>query len=137
MLLNIFIAKELIKIQAPDFKSFEELNNDNGCNLESMASEWSYSCQQLENMANKTVKSVKGQDDLTFWADDPSHGAGNKLFKQKDEPDKERTDVTEQNDPEPQGEAEFQRYALIPGTEIMWDYIRDEPVDMVTYDIND
>ena len=99
-----------------------------------MASEWSTASHKLENIASETLKSVKANRDLTFWKADPTHGPGEQIFKRKGEPDEERT---EQNEREKHEEPEFQHYGLIPGTDIMWDFLHDEPVDMVTYDIND
>ena len=95
-----------------------------------MTSKWSISSHELENIASETLKSIKLNQDLEFWKADPTHGPVEPIFKQKEEPERK-----EQNEREPNQEAEFQQYGLIPGTDIMWDFLHDEPVDMVTYDM--
>ena len=95
-----------------------------------MASKWSISSHELESISSETLKSIKLNHDLEFWKADPTHGPVEPIFKRKEELERK-----EQNKREPNQEAEFQQYGMIPGTDIMWDFLHDEPVDMVTYDM--
>lgn len=136
----MFIAKELVQIQNPDFKSFEQLNANRGMMLESMATSWEFACEKLANLARKIIKSVKIQDDLDFWTPDPTHATQTDLFRSKEaekKPEKkqEKKPMAPIAPPPVQEEQEVQQqYGYIEGTGILWDYINNEPVDLVVYE---
>ena len=101
--------------------------------LEEMAIKWSDSTETLASIATSTVKSVKEQEDLVFWKDCK---LDEKLdIYQDTEPvmQVKREPVSTENlpgtsrDPPP-------RFGLVPGTQILWDFVNNEPVDMVIYE---
>ena len=97
-----------------------------------MASVWSAACKKLAKLAHKTIKSVKIQDDLDFWTADPTHATQTDLYQSK-EPEQTQDEPTVPA--RAQENPVVQQYAYIDGTDILWDFINNEPVDYVVHDI--
>ena len=103
-----------------------------------MASEWSASTKKLASIATSTMKSVKEQEDLDFWKD-CKFDEKLDIF-QSPEPmmpaKKEVTDAAKNPPREPPAQNEYDepQIAFVPGTQILWDFVNNEPVDMVVYE---
>ena len=115
------------------------MSRSNGVELENMAFKWSASTKKLASIADSTMKSVKEQEDIEFWKDCKLDD--NLDIFQHTEPEMpakklQATDTRETLPREPPAQIEYNepRIDFVPGTQILWDFVNNEPVDMVVYE---
>lgn len=111
-----------------------------GIDLEDMATKWSESTERLASIATATIKSVKEEGNLPFWK---HYKPDEKLdIYQTTEPvptgKKQKVPATAENVPgtshQPPGPSNEPQFGLVPGTQILWDFVNNEPVDMIVYE---
>ena len=111
-----------------------------GIDLEDMATKWSESTERLASIATATIKSVKEEKNLPFWKHcKPDEKLD--IYQTTEPMPTGKQKATAENlpgpsrkppgDPSPSNEPQF---GLVPGTQILWDFVNNEPVDMIVYE---